>query len=176
MAGAAQAGALAWPDASGPWHWCVHDSPLGPLLLVADAAGALVRLRIGEAAPEAFVQPQWRRDEAALDEARRQIDEYFAGRRRHFTLALAPPGTAFRRQVWRALLDVPFGETVTYGQVARRIGKPGAARAVGQANGANPIPLIIPCHRVVAAQGIGGYTGGLEIKRRLLALEGVEMP
>ena len=118
----------------------------------------------------------WRMDATVLDDARRQLDEYFCGRRRTFHLPLAPQGTPFQRRVWQALLNIPYGETITYAQLARRIGSPRAARAVGQANSVNPIAIIIPCHRVVAANGIGGYAGGPDIKRKLLALEGVFLP
>jgi methylated-DNA-[protein]-cysteine S-methyltransferase len=102
-----------------------------------------------------------------------QLEQYFAGERRQFELAIEPRGTPFQRRVWQALSEIAWGEVCNYGDVARRIGQPGAARAVGQANGANPIPIVIPCHRVIASGGgIGGYSGGLGIKERLLALEG----
>ena len=104
----------------------------------------------------------------------RQLPEYLAGRRTSFDLPLDLMGTPFQRRCWQALIEIPFGETRTYSELARAIGMaPGAARAVGQANGANPVPVIVPCHRVVASAGLGGYAGGLELKRRLLGLEGV---
>ena len=110
---------------------------------------------------------------AAVSAARRQIEEYLAGERRAFDLPLAPAGTGFQRQVWFALADIPYGETVSYAELAARVGRPRAFRAVGQANGANPLPIVLPCHRVVASGGgLGGYGGGLDLKRRLLALEG----
>lgn len=103
----------------------------------------------------------------------RELHEYLEGRRRRFTFAIRPQGTPFQRRVWHALETIPYGATRTYGDIARAVGAPGAARAVGQANHRNPIPLVIPCHRVVAAGGkLGGYGGGLAWKRRLLALEG----
>ncbi len=109
---------------------------------------------------------------AAVSAARRQLVEYFAGVRRAFDLPLAPAGTEFQRQVWFALADIPYGATISYAQLAARVGRPSAFRAVGQANGANPLPIVLPCHRVVASGGgIGGYGGGLDLKRRLLALE-----
>lgn len=102
----------------------------------------------------------------------RELREYAAGRRREFTFRVEAAGTEFQRRVWRELRRIPYGETATYGEIARRIGRPGAARAVGAANGGNPIPIVVPCHRVVAAGGkLGGYGGGLSLKRRLLELE-----
>jgi len=106
-----------------------------------------------------------------IEEAASEISEYLSGSRRDFTVPVAPEGTAFQRDVWEALQDIPYGSTATYGRIAEEIGRPGSARAVGTACGANPIPLIIPCHRVVASNGIGGYSGGLSIKRKLLAME-----
>jgi methylated-DNA-[protein]-cysteine S-methyltransferase len=102
--------------------------------------------------------------------------EYFEGRRKAFTIPLDINGTPFHREVWRALLTIPYGKTKSYGQIAQQIGKPRAPRAVGQACGANPIPIIIPCHRVLTSTGkIGGYTGGIDIKNALLKLEGVTL-
>ena len=103
----------------------------------------------------------------------RELHEYLEGRRRQFTFAIRPQGTPFQRRVWHALETIPYGSTRTYGDIARAVGAPKAARAVGQANHRNPIPIVIPCHRVVAAGGkLGGYGGGIALKRRLLALEG----
>ena len=105
-----------------------------------------------------------------------QLGEYFAGKRREFDLDLAPYGTDFQLRVWQALREIPYGAVRNYGDIARAIRQPGAARAVGQANGCNPLPIVIPCHRVIASDGtIGGYSGGLAIKHRLLALEGAEL-
>lgn len=107
-------------------------------------------------------------------EAARQLDQYFAGKRQAFDVPLALAGTDFQKQVWLTLAEIPYGETISYAELARWVGRPLAFRAVGQANGANPIPIILPCHRVIAADGtIGGYGGGLPTKRQLLALEGV---
>ena len=154
--------------------WALHDSPVGPLVLAVNGAGALTHVQFAHR----FTPPRsWQRDESRLAEVRRQLDAYFARRLQRFDLPLAPAGTAFQQRVWQALRNIPFGETRTYGELARMIGQPGAARAVGAANGANPIAIIIPCHRVIATGGrLGGYAGGLDIKRRLLELEGITLP
>ncbi len=102
-----------------------------------------------------------------------QLEEYFAGERTEFDIPMAFDGTDFQRQVWTELCRIPYGETISYGELAHRVGRPKGPRAVGQANGKNPIPIIVPCHRVVASSGIGGYGGGLPMKRALLAVEGV---
>ncbi|MDE5659901.1 MAG: methylated-DNA--[protein]-cysteine S-methyltransferase [Muribaculaceae bacterium] len=115
-------------------------------------------------------------DSALLALAGKELDEYFAGSRREFTLQLAPEGTAFRRSVWEALAGVEYGATLTYGALASRLGRPSAVRAVASAVGANPLSLFVPCHRIVAAGGLpGGYAGGLEAKRYLLELESGRM-
>jgi methylated-DNA-[protein]-cysteine S-methyltransferase len=108
-----------------------------------------------------------------LKETASQLDEYFAGERTDFDVPMELDGTDFQREVWAELSRIPYGKTVSYGEVARRVGRPNGPRAVGQANGRNPIPVIVPCHRVLASNGIGGYGGGLKVKRALLALEGV---
>jgi methylated-DNA-[protein]-cysteine S-methyltransferase len=119
------------------------------------------------ARPEDAIQ-----DPAPLREAQRELEEYFAGERRDFSIPLAATGTPFQMQVWEALRAIPYGETISYGELARRIGNPKAVRAVGLANGRNPISIIVPCHRVIGANGtLTGYGGGLERKRFLLAFE-----
>jgi methylated-DNA-[protein]-cysteine S-methyltransferase len=151
--------------------WHEIESPIGRLLLAADGAG-LVRVHF-QAGPHPL-QPAatWRHEAAPLAQAAGQLAEYFAGTRRDFELPLAPRGTAFQLAVWRALQGIPYGETVSYGELARRLGAPSAARAVGLANGANPLAIIVPCHRVIGADGsLTGFGGGLPIKRALLALE-----
>ena len=116
--------------------------------------------------------PDWNHDDAAFGDVVSQLGEYFEGRRRQFDLPLAPAGTPFQQRVWSALLDIPYGETISYGELASRIGQKSASRAVGLANGSNPLPIVIPCHRVIGANGkLTGYGGGLPIKERLLAHE-----
>ncbi|HEX6325679.1 MAG TPA: methylated-DNA--[protein]-cysteine S-methyltransferase [Jiangellaceae bacterium] len=153
-------------------RWTTTDSPIGPLLLTADDGG-LTRLymEVRKHGPDE-VQPEWRRDDSAFTEACRQLDEYFAGQRTEFDLPLNPAGTPFQRRVWEALKTIPYGEIRSYGEIAEQIGRPGAARAVGLANGRNPISIVVPCHRVIGASGaLTGYGGGLERKQYLLNLE-----
>lgn len=152
-------------------RFTIIDSPVGPLRLVADEAG-LRRLEFREG--RAFDAPpdDWQEDARALGPVARQLQEYFAGKRKVFDLALEPEGTPFQRRVWERLLEIPYGETISYGTLARRVGNSNASRAVGLANGRNPIAIIIPCHRVIGSNGmLTGYGGGLPIKRKLLELE-----
>lgn len=117
-------------------------------------------------------RPDWRRDDRAFAAAREQLRAYLDGCLTTFDLPLAPRGTPFQLEVWRALTEIPAGETISYGELARRIGRPSASRAVGAANGANPLPVVVPCHRVIGANGtLTGFGGGLDTKRWLLALE-----
>ena len=149
-----------------------QESPIGRLLLVGDDAG-LRQLLMDIPTEPWVIGEQWLAAETQLDTVCRQLDEYFAGRRQRFDLRLAPLGTAFQRSVWRGLLEIPFGQTWSYGQLARHIGSPQAMRAVGAANGANPIAVIQPCHRVIGSNGsLTGFSGGLERKTLLLELEG----
>lgn len=143
------------------------DTPVGEMRLV-QVGDALVELRLpGQTAPEGELE-----ETPLLREAASQLAEYFAGRRAAFNLPLKPEGTQFRRAVWAALRDIPAGRTASYGDIARAIGKPGASRAVGSANHANPLPVLIPCHRVIGSRGaLVGYGGGLDLKKKLLALE-----
>ena len=142
-------------------------SPIGPLTLHA-GDGALTGVWM-EDDPDL---PQRTGYAPPLAEARIQLEAYFAGDLRVFDLPLAPEGTDFQLRVWKELSKIPYGETISYGELARRVGDPGAARAVGLANGANPLPVIVPCHRVIGADGsLTGYGGGLDRKRRLLELE-----
>ncbi len=147
------------------------DSPLGELLLLGDDQ-ALRGLYMQEAPNPVAIQPGWRANDGAFADVRRQLAEYFAGQRTAFDVPLAADGTPFQRAVWRGLQAIPYGETFSYGALARRIGRPSAVRAVGLANGRNPIAVIVPCHRVIGADGtLTGYGGGIERKRFLLELE-----
>lgn len=160
-------------SAGAPVSRAMIGSPLGPLTLVA-SGGALTGLYLNGREPATAdgageVADQ---DAPVLAETERQLEEYFAGRRRSFDLPLALAGTAFQRRVWDALLGIGYGETVTYGQLADQLGQPTAARAVGLANGRNPVSIIVPCHRVVGSDGsLTGYGGGIPNKQRLLDLE-----
>lgn len=147
----------------------VLDSPVGPLTLISNGA-ALTDVQFEN--PRYAYTPAPAGSDAILDAARRQLDQYFAGKLRAFDLPLAPQGTAFQQRVWQALLAIPYGMTRSYGQQAAAIGSPQASRAVGLANGRNPISIIIPCHRVIGANGsLTGYGGGMERKQLLLELE-----
>jgi methylated-DNA-[protein]-cysteine S-methyltransferase len=164
------------------------ETPVGRLLLARDDAGLRLIQFVGPAPSGAggpaegdadgpaeagaHVRPDWQRQDDAFDDVVSQLTEYFAAKRQRFDLPLAPAGTPFQQRVWAALLHIPYGQTTSYGEVACRIGKQSASRAVGLANGSNPLPIVIPCHRVIGANGkLTGYGGGLPIKERLLALE-----
>lgn len=143
----------------------IIETPIGPLHAVVDDAGKLVEL--------GFREPLLDSSGAVPAHVVAQVTEYFSGKRQTFDLELAPRGTPFQLAVWNALLAIPYGDTISYAELARRIGKPAAIRAVGSANGANPIPVIIPCHRVIGSNGsLTGYGGGIERKQWLLAHEG----
>jgi methylated-DNA-[protein]-cysteine S-methyltransferase len=151
-----------------------YDSPIGRLLLTTDGT-ALTGLYM-EPSRKAQSTEGWLEDRTAapLAQALQQLDEYFAGKRREFDLPLRLNGTAFQQRVWRELTEIPYGETWSYGQLAKRIDKPSASRAVGLANGRNPISILVPCHRVIGADGsLTGYGGGLARKQWLLAHEGL---
>src|SRR6266478_6813854 len=151
------------------------DSPVGKLLLAADAQGLrLVSFeRSKRAAP---VQSGWKEDRTPFAEVIRQLRAYFGGELREFALQLAPEGTEFQLRVWNSLRTIPYGETISYAQLAERIGNPKAVRAVGLANGSNPIPIIVPCHRVIGSDGsLTGFGGGLSTKKMLLELENKQL-
>lgn len=153
-----------------------HDSPIGRLLLAADETGLQQLLMDIDDKPWQIGE-RWRSAANELDEVCRQLDEYFAGRRQRFEVRLAPQGTVFQQAVWQALQTIPFGQTSCYSALAAEIERPKAVRAVGAANGANPIAVIIPCHRVIGRDGsLTGYAGGLPRKALLLKLEGTQLP
>ncbi len=156
-------------------HFCRVDSPIGSLLLTADAT-AITGLYMQVSKKGPLLQDGWVEDSnhEPLRMAVLQLAEYFAGTRRNFDLPLVLEGTDFQRRVWRELTEIPYGETWNYGQLARRIQNPNACRAVGLANGRNPIAIVVPCHRVIGADGsLTGFGGGLERKQWLLAHEGL---
>ena len=148
------------------------ESPVGKLLIVGDGE-AVREIRFGgDGRRSAGVEDGWRCGGAVVEEAKKQLDEYFDGRRRAFDLPLAPSGTRFQLRAWRALQEIPYGATCSYGEQARAMGQPQAVRAVGAANGRNPIPIVVPCHRVIGGDGtLTGYGGGLHVKEFLLDLE-----
>jgi methylated-DNA-[protein]-cysteine S-methyltransferase len=152
-------------------HYSYLTSPLGPILIAGDEAG--LRL-INFQHDCALSQPalDWVENRQPLRDAIDQLAAYFAGTLRDFTLKLAPAGTPFQQSVWQALQHIPYGETTSYGVLARQLGNPQASRAVGAANGRNPLAIVIPCHRVIGSTGkLTGYAGGLEIKEALLNFE-----
>lgn len=154
-------------------HYQYIDSPVEPLLLAADEQG--LRLIEFHSPRHAMAQlARWSEgDNVVLQAARVQLGEYFNGQRTDFDLPLAPQGTPFQQEVWFALAAIPYGRTISYSQLAHRVGKPAAMRAVGAANGRNPLPIVLPCHRVIGADGsLTGFGGGLPTKQFLLELEG----
>ena len=153
--------------------------PFGDFSVALNATGAVIATAFGglDALRERFDPDEVARDSTRAASVRREVTEYFAGTRRHFTLKLAPSGTPFQRDVWSALEQIPFGETRSYGQLAAKLGNPDASRAVGRANATNPICLIVPCHRVIGADGsLTGFAFGEDIKRRLLEHESALAP
>lgn len=149
------------------------DSPVGPLLLAASDEG-LHAIGFHTARHDVARDATWQEGgHVLLDAARRQLGEYFNGRRTTFDLPLAPQGTPFQQLVWHALATIGYGDTISYAELAIRVGRPRASRAVGAANGRNPLPIVLPCHRVIGADGsLTGFGGGLPVKRFLLELEG----
>ena len=149
-------------------------TPLGPVLATANERGINGIYFVGQRY-EIIIENDWReaRDDPVLNECARQLGEYFEGKRREFDLPLAAAGSDFQERVWREIARIPFGETVSYAELARRAGAPGSARAAGAATGRNPLAVVVPCHRVVGSDGsLTGYAGGLERKTRLLEIEG----
>lgn len=154
-------------------NYTIVESLFGRLLL-AEAGGRLTDLRFMRDEGREFPGPEWNRNELPFKEPIRQLMAYFNGELKQFDVPLTMEGTPFQIAAWRELMKIPYGETITYGEQARRIGRPKACRAVGAANGRNPIAVIVPCHRVVGSNGkLVGFGGGIELQRRLLALEKV---
>lgn len=153
-------------------NYAYLETPIGTLL-IAGETDSVRRIVFPRERRAAKPEQEWQESHSGpVAEAVRQLREYFAGKRNEFDLPLAPEGTAFQRSVWRQLQEIPYGETISYGELARRVGNPKASRAVGSANGKNPIAIVIPCHRVIAGDGtLGGFGGGLPTKQALLALE-----
>jgi len=159
-----------------PLSYTQIGSPVGPLLLASDERG-LHEIRFVNGRRPGAPEPGWTPNAASFAEAIRQLQEYFSGNRQEFDLPLALEGTDFQLRVWRCLQTIPYGQTFSYLQLAEKIGNPKAVRAVGLANGANPIPIIIPCHRVIGSNGsLTGFGGGLPNKQKLLALESRQLP
>ncbi|WP_447965097.1 methylated-DNA--[protein]-cysteine S-methyltransferase [Nitrospira sp. Ecomares 2.1] len=151
-------------------YW-ISPSPVGRLLLVGSPDG-LHALQFQDGAHPLDIQPAWTKSREPFHAALEQLKEYFDGSRTQFQIALNLQGTCFQRHVWKALQGIPYGRTVSYGEIARQVGSPKASRAVGAANGQNPVSIIVPCHRVIGSSGkLVGYGGGLPIKTALLALE-----
>ncbi|MDT7043204.1 methylated-DNA--[protein]-cysteine S-methyltransferase [Candidatus Nitronereus thalassa] len=146
-------------------------SPIGRILLVGNGQ-SLNQLAFQDGPHPLKKDPRWACAEAPFKKPIEQLKEYFSGKRKSFSIKLSPTGTPFQQQVWQALRSIPYGKTVSYGEIAKAIGKPKASRAVGAANGKNPVSIIVPCHRVIGSTGkLVGYGGGLPIKERLLSLE-----
>jgi methylated-DNA-[protein]-cysteine S-methyltransferase len=152
-------------------HYTYMQTPVGRLLLVGNDSG-LKCIAFAKGTMAMRPKKGWEANVARFGEAIRQLEAYFDGKLRNFDLELAPEGTPFQLSVWKALRQIPYGTTVSYGEIARRIGRPRAVRAVGAANGKNPLPIVIPCHRVIGCNGrLTGYGGGLHIKKALLDIE-----
>jgi methylated-DNA-[protein]-cysteine S-methyltransferase len=155
-------------------QYCCYQSPIGQLLLVG-ADGVLEELHFANSPDQEKIiddRRHYQHDQAGFAKVIQQLSEYFSGRRQDFDLTLSPKGTAFQQSIWQELRKIPFGRTASYGEIARRVGNPKASRAVGMANSKNPIPIIVPCHRVIGKDGsLTGFGGGLEVKKQLLTLE-----
>ena len=153
-------------------QYCTITSPVGKLLLAGEGS-ALKLVSFQDGTHPTAIDPKWEYDETPFRDAIDQLQAYFAGTLKKFTLKLKPPsGTAFQKRVWQQLRAIPYGQTVSYGQIAKAIGNPQASRAVGAANGKNPLSIVVPCHRVIGSSGsMVGFGGGLSIKESLLSLE-----
>jgi methylated-DNA-[protein]-cysteine S-methyltransferase len=166
---------LAKVEEMGEVYYTRFESPIGPLLLAGDAK-ALRRVSFESSKRSSPPPADWKQNRAAFAEVIRQLQAYFRGELKEFDVPLAMEGTEFQLRVWNALREIPYGETVSYAQLAGRIGNPKAVRAVGLANGSNPIPIIVPCHRVIGSDGsLTGFGGGLSTKKKLLELENKQL-
>jgi len=155
-------------------QYCYCHSPIGQLLLVGKG-NILEELHFPNSAEHAVIKDSWQQNENSFSDILQQLNEYFTGRRKNFEMKICPEGTDFQRRVWQELQQIPYGKTASYGEIAKRINNPKACRAVGGANAKNPIPIIIPCHRIIGNDGsLTGFGGGLDIKRKLLRLENVQ--
>ncbi len=156
-------------------QYCYYQSPIGRLLLIGEE-GILEELHFPNSAEDAVIGDNWLDNEEHFSDVLKQLGEYFAGSRQSFEVKMDPKGTDFQRRVWQELQRIPFGKTASYGEIAQRINNPKACRAVGGANGKNPIPIIIPCHRIIGNDGsLTGFGGGLELKKTLLRLENIPL-
>ncbi len=154
-------------------QYCYCKTPIGKLLLTGEN-GLLEEIHFPNSAENAVIEDDWQNNRGAFSDVLQQLEEYFAGRRKVFKIKMNPKGTDFQRRVWQELQRIPYGKTASYGEIAHRIDNPKACRAVGGANGKNPIPIIIPCHRIIGTDGsLTGFGGGLELKKDLLRLENV---
>jgi len=152
-------------------YYCYMESPVGELMLAGDTDG-LKWIRFPKSKRNLGPHPEWKENREPLLEVMEQLSAYFEGELKEFHLKLAPEGTPFQMRVWRGLQEIPYAQTISYGELARRIGNPKASRAVGGANGRNPLAIVVPCHRVIGSDGsLTGFGGGLETKKMLLALE-----
>ena len=159
-----------------PTYITTFETQIGPLTAAVNEEGALLALHFGSEIDSRDTPGEQIEDAGRCGHVVNQLKEYFAGERREFDLKLAARGTEFQRSVWNALAQIPYGQSISYGELAARLGSPGAVRAVGQANGANPIAIVVPCHRVIGANGkLTGYAGGLAHKHHLLAHEAMTL-
>jgi len=154
-------------------QYCYYKAPIGRLLLIGED-GVLEELHFPNSAEHALIKDDWICNEDSFSDILQQLGEYFAGRRKNFDVKINPTGTDFQRRVWQELQNVPYGKTASYGEIAQRINNPKACRAVGGANRKNPVPIIVPCHRIIGSDGsLTGFGGGLELKKDLLRLENI---
>ncbi|WP_338109398.1 methylated-DNA--[protein]-cysteine S-methyltransferase [Pseudomaricurvus alkylphenolicus] len=156
-------------------YYDTFDSPVGEIIVVANDEG-ICNIDFQDSPCPLPIDPSWQQNPEPCAEAKRQLLAYFAGELKQFQLPLSPQGTDFQKSVWKILASIPYGQHTSYGAMAKQLGNPGASRAVGMANGRNPISIVLPCHRVIGSNGkLTGYRGGLPIKTKLLKLEGIKL-